>query len=445
MNQEIYKYYKAVMDETHLADAHAHLSPEPVWNNGPSDITDIFLYCLPDLISAGMSRDDLHLPTEGVPAFHASFGEPYQPDTRSNLEKWQIMKPYWPYVRKMGTGIHARRVLKLFFGVDDLTDETVTIFEQKLPEYKKKSYKELFSQFKIDRVMNVSIGGSRSNPPTEVMEQQLYTDQFTQPVSRDTLYLLEKLTGIPIFSLDSYMDALDQFLESEVKEGGMKGFKFHLTSFNRELKFDLTDKFEAEKALDKILTSITRGSLCSAMGHSYEEMRPLHDYLQNHVLGKAVELNVPVQIHTGTFGASMGFKLSGSNPTLLTDTILRYPQVKFDLLHCGWPYARELGEMARSLDNVCINTTWLQILSPVAYKHFMKEWLLQIPVNKIFGFGSDELNPLSTCACADVYRELATQVFAELVEEKFLTEKEALFMIQRISRDNVYDHWNLKD
>ena len=101
--------------------------------------------------------------------------------------------------------------------------------------------------------------------------------------------------------------------------------------------------------------------------------------------------------------------------------------------------------MARSMDNVWINTTWLQILSPVAYKQFMKEWLLQIPINKIFGFGSDELNPLSTCACADVYRELCAQVFAELVEDNLLSEKEALFMIQRISKDNVYDHWNLKN
>ncbi|OUO37932.1 amidohydrolase family protein [Flavonifractor sp. An306] len=445
MKQEIYKYYKSVLDETHLADAHAHLAPEAEWHSGHSDITDIFLYCLPDLISAGMSRDDLHLPTEGVPAFHASFGEPYRPDTRSNLEKWQVMKPYWPFVRKMGSGVHARRVMKLFFGAEDLTDETVEIFEKKLPDWKKTSYKELFSAYKIDRVMNVSLGGSRSNPPTDILEQQLYTDQFTQPVSRDTPYLLEKLTGIPIYSLDTYMEALDQFLESEVREGGMKGFKLHLTSFNRELKFDLVDKFDAEKALDKIFTSIPRGSLGSAFGHSYNEMRPLHDYLQNHLLGKAVELNVPVQIHTGTFGSSMGFNLPNSNPTLLTDTILRYPRVKFDLLHCGWPYARELGEMARSMDNVWINTTWLQILSPVAYKQFMKEWLLQIPINKIFGFGSDELNPLSTCACADVYRELCAQVFAELVEDNLLSEKEALFMIQRISKDNVYDHWNLKN
>ena len=184
--------------------------------------------------------------------------------------------------------------MKLFFGTEDFTDEAVENFDKKLPGWKRKSYKELFALYKIDRVMNVSLGGSRSNPPTDILEQQLYTNQFTQPVSRDTPYLLEKLTGIPIYSLDTYMDALDQFLESEVKEGGMKGFKLHLTSFNRELKFNLVDKFDAEKALDKILTSIPRGSLGSAFGHSYHEMRPLHDYLQNHLLGKAVELNVPV-------------------------------------------------------------------------------------------------------------------------------------------------------
>ena len=153
MKQEIYEYYKGIMDETHLADAHAHLLPEAAWNNVPSSFTEIFMYCIPDLVSAGMSRDDLHLPTEGVPAFHASYGEPFHPDTRSSMEKWQIMKPYWNFVRKMGTGIHARRVLKLFFGVDVLSDKTIPIFEAKLPELQKKSNKELFNEFKIDRVI----------------------------------------------------------------------------------------------------------------------------------------------------------------------------------------------------------------------------------------------------------------------------------------------------
>lgn len=36
MKQEIYKYYKSVLDETHLADAHAHLAPEAEWHSGPT-------------------------------------------------------------------------------------------------------------------------------------------------------------------------------------------------------------------------------------------------------------------------------------------------------------------------------------------------------------------------------------------------------------------------
>lgn len=444
MNKQMYEHFRKIMGDIHLANSHTHLPPESHWHDVPRDFTQIIAYCIPDLMSSGMPKENLHTLTDGAEGLHVSYGTPFKPDTRTALEKWEAVKPYWPLVRNTGSGMHARRVLELFFGCDDFTDETIPIIESKMAEMQKKTYKEFFEEFKIDKTMGVAFGGSRENPPTELIPQQLFSDTYTQPISRDSITLLEQLSGMSIYSLDTYVAALDKYLEYEIKEVGMIGFKWHTTPFVRENHFDVADEFEASKALDKILTTITKGSLYSGFSRSYEEMKPLHDYLQNHLIQKAIEFDVPIQIHTGTFGASMGFKLQYSNPTLLTDMILRYPQAKFNLLHSSWPYSRELGEMARIFNNVFINTSWMQIISPESFKRFMKEWMLQVPINKILGFGCDEFSPLNTSACADIYRDLMAQVFAEMVEENLITEKDAIYMAQRVSRDNVLEHWNIK-
>lgn len=444
MNKQMYEHFRKIMENIHLANSHTHLPPESHWHGVPRDFTQIIAYCVPDLMSAGMPKDNLHTVTEADPGLHVTYGTPFEPDIRTSLEKWEAVKPYWKYVRNTGSGMHARRVLELFFGCDDLTDETIPLIDEKFLELQKKSYKQIFEDFKIDKTIGVAFGGSRENPPTETVDQQLFSDPYSQPLHRGTIALLEKLSGLSIYSLDSYVAALDKYLDYEIKEVGMVGFKWHTTPFIRENVFDVPNKVDAEEALNKILTSIPLGSLYSGIGRSYEEMKPLHDYLQHHIIEKSIELNVPLQIHTGTFGASMGFNLQYSNPTLLTNLVMRYPKAKFNLLHSSWPYSRELGEMARIFENVYINAAWMQIISPEAFKKFMKEWLLQVPTNKILAFGCDEFNPLNTCACADIYRDLMAQVLAEMVEENLITEADAIYMAQRVSRDNVLEHWNIK-
>ena len=100
-------------------------------------------------------------------------------------------------------------------------------------------------------------------------------------------------------------------------------------------------------------------------------MNPFHNYLQNHLIQKSIELQVPVQIHTGTFGGSNGGKLQNSNPVLLSGMLMEYPQARFDFLHSGFPYMKELGEMVREFPNLMVNVTWLQILSPRAFLDYI--------------------------------------------------------------------------
>ena len=435
-------YYREIMEEMHLVDSHAHICTEESWHKDPRDFTQIIAYCYTDLVSAGMSRDELNHLVAGEPTVNVSYGYSYKPDERTAEEKWEIVKPYWQYVRNIGSGLHARRALKLFFGCDDLTDETIPVITKKMIQLQKKSYEELFGQFKIDRVVNVS-SGSADNHDGGVMLQQLQTDAYAQPVDKGSIYQLEQASGCDIYSLETYIKALDAYLYKEVKENGMIGFKWQRIPFMRPQSFELASSHEASKALDRILTRTSRGSIFSGFGCSYDEMIPLHNYLHHHIVQQAIELDVPVQIHTGTFGVTMGNKLQNSNPTLLCEMFLRYPQARFNLLHSGWPYCREIGELARQFPNVFLNTTWMQMISPLAFKNYMKEWLLWVPTNKILGFGSDEFTPLNSCACADIYRDLMAEVLSELTEEERMTEKDAVHAAELVSSQNVYSHWKL--
>lgn len=101
-------------------------------------------------------------------------------------------------------------------------------------------------------------------------------------------------------------------------------------------------------------------------------------------------------------------------------------------------------EIVRQFPNVFLNTAWMQIISPLAFKQFMKECLIGIPTSKILTYGCDEFNVLNSCACAEIYRDYMAEVLAELVDENRMTEKEAIFIANLVSRENVYDHWKLK-
>lgn len=445
MDKASVKYYRDILADMPIADAHTHISSEEVFHNVPMNFLNIIAYCIPDLISAGMPDSKVHNVTAEAQELKVSYGEVLlgsEPNLTSE-EKWEDIKPYWPYVRNIGSGICARKTLQRFFGVDDLTDETIPIIDAKFPELQKLSYKEIYDSVKVDKIIGVSMGGSRKNPSTELIAQQLYSDTVTQPTNRDPIIYLESVTGISIYSLDTYVKALDQYIDDELK-AGMVGFKWHITSFLRSNGFDIVDKHDAELALDKILTSPLKGSLFSSLGHSYDEMKPLHCYLQNHLVQKAAEYHVPIQIHSGTFGGTNGNKLQNSKASLLSSMFMRYPTVKFDILHSSWPYYDELAEIVRQFPNVYLNTTWMQTLSPMAFKRYMKELANFVPCNKIFAFGCDEFNALNSAACADIYRDLMAEVMAELVDEGRLNEKEVLFYAKRVSHDNVYDYWNLK-
>jgi predicted TIM-barrel fold metal-dependent hydrolase len=108
----------------------------------------------------------------------------------------------------------------------------------------------------------------------------------------------------------------------------------------------------------------------------------------HHLLALADRRGLVVQFHTGLQEGN-GNVISDSNPVLLTNLLLEYENVRFDLFHMGYPYCMELSNLAKNFRNVFIDMCWGHIISPEAARRALVEWLDAVPANKISAFGGD--------------------------------------------------------
>lgn len=76
------------------------------------------------------------------------------------------------------------------------------------------------------------------------------------------------------------------------------------------------------------------------------------------IVENASKYDIPVQIHTG-LGPTWG-DLWTVSPVCLTELIRTHKDVRFDILHGGYPFA-EMGQMIRFWPNVYVNLAWMPI------------------------------------------------------------------------------------
>jgi len=151
----------------------------------------------------------------------------------------------------------------------------------------------------------------------------------------------------------------------------------------------------------------------------------LEDYMFHYVMRLADAHQLPVQIHTGMF-AGTGGVVTNSKPTHLINTFLLYPRVQFDIFHISYPYQEELGVLAKSFPNVHADFCWAHVISPIAARRTLTQFLDLVPVNKILGFGGDFKHPELVYAHAMMARRTVADVLAEKVETGYCSEEEAL-------------------
>lgn len=431
-SSELMKNIRQELGKIWLVDAHEHLPSEEDWLADPenSDFTSLLGYVRWNLVSAGMQKDAL---SPGI----------------SPEEKWKRISPYWQYVKNMGEASLLRRVLSMFFDVDDLNKSTIPIIQTKLSELTKPGiYGQLFQDtYNIEVCVNISEKSMEAltlEPSSHLFLPLLYTNHLAMIQKRSDVHMLETASNQEIYSLKTYLQAIDTILEKALKNG-FAGIKWHKLGWIRDIYYPVEDAHTAETCLNRILMMPARPGLVSDTPVGFDEMKPFQNYMQHYLIQKSIELDFPVQIHTGIPGGSYGGQITYNKPTHLVNLFLKYPQARFDLLHVSYPYMRELTALVKLFPNVYINTAWFELLSPRATKQYLREWISSIPINKIFGFGGDQFNVLLSCAYAELVKDNLAEILSAEVTEGNMSEERSLEIGKCLLRKNAWEYFKIEE
>ena len=374
-----------VTDALPLFDTHEHIERDSRGRYYGGDLFDLLkntFYLWADLVSSGMPQ------------------EPWAADEHDDEKKWRAIRGYMPNVVASGYYRGIMRGLKAIHGFEDdlITDSNWKLLNDRIqsayadPEWTTKVLREkTHVQWAIDDVDGFNMDRSLFLP-------SLKFDYLLRGGTVSGRKQIQQMDGANIRSFSGYLDFLDHRI-AEFKRLGAVALKT-VTPYYRGLKYDEVSKPRAQGAFSR------SGKPTPAAQKTVE------DFAFHFIVQKAVELDLPIQIHTGLLAWNTTY-LPHCNPVDLNPLFLRYPACRFILFHGGYPYADELGVLAKTFPNVYLDLCWLPWISPQIAKHYLSLWLDLVPINK-FMWGGDA----HRAECVHGHWLLAQKVVIDVLSEK---------------------------
>jgi predicted TIM-barrel fold metal-dependent hydrolase len=428
-----------------LLDTHEHIQPQSEIKKRDVDLFDLFSgggYIHTDLISAGMPAEDWKR-------------EQFDP-----LEGWKRIRPYLPHVR---TTTYFRFYLAAFrelfdFRHDEINDENWRELSEKIFVSNKRE--DWYRYVLKDRAnLDVALLNRRLVDETdassglfvplgdveidrEFFAPVLAVDPFMFKCSRraiealtlppdmkkmgiarvDILNRVQEQWGASTETLGDYLALIDSAFRRTVELGGV-AVKL-AAAYVRSLEFEAVTKQEAERVFHMPEEEV-----------SPSEAKRFEDYITRVIVEKAIEYDLPIQIHTG-MQAHNGNILSNSNPLLLNNLFLEYREAKFVIFHGGFPFTGEAGCLAKSFPNVYLDLCWLPILSDTAAKIALSKLIDLMPGNKLL-WGGDCVRVESFYGSVLFSKKVVAQVLAQKVADGYFSPPVAIDLGRNIFRENA--------
>ncbi len=355
-----------------ILDTHEHLPPHE-HRRPQHDVLAEYLthYFSCDLVSAGLSDAGL-----------ATARDSSQPLAK----RWRTIEPFWNAARNTGYGRSLDITVRELYGLPRIDDETI---------------EPLNTAFTAARAAGNTyrrVLKDKSNIRLSVLDN-LYDNspnvdrEFFRPVVRLDSYILASSTaelaalgspGAPIRTLADLEDAIEARIDASLA-AGVVALKSGL-AYVRPLRYEKTTRAQAEGQFVELFAD---GNVSKSHdGRSRGQLGLLQDYLMHHVCRLADARGMVFQVHTGLQEGN-GNCIYHSDPAMLTNLFMQYPNVRFDLFHIGYPYQHTMAALAKNFRNVFIDFCWAHIISPAAAVEAMLDYLDAVPANKIGGFGGD--------------------------------------------------------
>jgi hypothetical protein len=382
------------------------------------------------------------LVSAGAPAFGADVIKQSNPD-----ELWTRYGRYLDFTRNTTYYSHFHAGIRVLYGLNEpyFTRQGIASLSEKIAEnysdreswyeksFEKAGFEVMFQDqfwdnFNVDidhryyaLVFNINslvfLISERSEMP--LADESNFTDPFE---------LAEK-EGFSIRTLDDYLDFADHIMKTFI-ENEVVCLKSSL-AYRRIIDFQ-DIPYEMAKELFSRPSNIL----------SRSEKKQLQDFMFHWVIKKAIEVDLPIQIHTGYLAGNAN-TLENSRPTKLNSLFLRYPKAKFVLFHGGYPWTGEFSALGKMFPNVYLDLVWLPQLSREAAVRALDEMLDGVPHNKFFWGGDCQYIEESTGSLF-FGKDVISQVLAARVERGLMTEDIAYDVARRIFRQNAIDFFKLK-
>lgn len=352
-----------------IVDTHDHSTKLGPKYTDPIQIV-VGEYCLTDLASASSDADAQTLLNHQIPW----------------EERWPILERAWPRTCHTGFAQITRRVMKGFYGEDEVTLAALRRMAEKLLDLEDKvTFEQLLDKANIvTRLADVwpdvraVLDGSLQLTPRARLVIPLpgYHNICSYLDVQERVAPL----GKTVSSLDAYLDACRTIFEG-FKAFGAVAFKDQSAYF-RALDYGNPTRAEAERVFNRFMAD-------PLYRESYPHgVKPLDDYLFHEFLRMARDMDLPVQLHTGHLAGLYG-DITKANAVQLADLLLLHRDVRFDLFHANWPYAGEALYLAKNFPNVALNFCWANVIDPLYCQNLMRQALSSVPHSKIHGHGSD--------------------------------------------------------
>jgi hypothetical protein len=115
-------------------------------------------------------------------------------------------------------------------------------------------------------------------------------------------------------------------------------------------------------------------------------------------LALAEQMDIPVALHTGTMPPGMSFdpccrkaRARLGDPMLVEEALNRYPKLRLNLMHAGWPYLDNTISILFHYPQVNADLGAIDWLLPRAEFHHYLEALMRVGFGKRLMFGTDQM------------------------------------------------------
>ena len=406
-----------MIQSTPLCDTHEHLNGEEEYTAHPPDLLQSLFdnYVLADLVVAGARQEAVK-----------SLVDQQNPDLGG---RFSAIEPAWAAVQHTGHGEAVRLIAREVYGMAEITADALEAAQAQhqtlcAPGQRLQILRE---RANLDHVQVDNF--TRTCPPDPSGRDFFFYD-ISWVNFCNANFDVKKLsaeTNVDVHDLASLRAAMEQvFVQNAPSAVAIKSQH----AYNRTLHWRERTDHEAALALDAYLAD--PASL------STEQQLCLGDWGWARGVELGIAYDLPFKIHTGYYAGHSRMPVDYIRSGHLCPLLAKYLDARFVLMHIAYPYSHELLALAKHYPNVYVDLCWAWSIDPYSAGDFVRRYIHTAPANKLFIFGGDTFWPTAAVAYAHQARQWFTRALEAEVQERLLTEKQAITLAHRLMHENQY-------